>query len=95
MVADGMYDINLARLRDYAETKGWMLNPDGDRVRKVVGLMTQNLADHGNYFCPCKLGDKTPVEGTDVVCPCPEVDEEIAEKGHCYCRLLFAEKRTD
>jgi ferredoxin-thioredoxin reductase catalytic subunit len=23
------------------------------------------------------------------VCPCPDVDEEIAKDGHCHCWLFF------
>ncbi len=84
------YDANFQRLQDYAECKGWMLNPDAERVKKVVGLMTDNLAEHGDYYCPCKLKQRVPVEGKDVVCPCAEADEEIAENGHCFCRLLYA-----
>ena len=95
MNVKSQYSINLERLQDYAESMGWALNVDSERIRKVVGLMTENLSRHGNYYCPCKLKDRVPVEGKDVVCPCPEVEMEIADTGHCFCRLFYDTKRGD
>lgn len=83
------YDRNLARLQTIAEKRRLTLNPDQARVQKVVGLMTENFKEHGHYYCPCKQEDGPPVEGTDPLCPCPEMQDEIAQDGHCACRLFF------
>ena len=85
------YDRNLARLQKIADARELALNPDQARVQKVVGLMTENYEQHGDYFCPCKQENDPPVRGTDPLCPCPEVQEEITANGHCDCRLFFAQ----
>ncbi|MBN1590696.1 MAG: hypothetical protein JW888_14375 [Pirellulales bacterium] len=83
------YDKNLARLQTIANEEQLVLNPDEARVQKVVGLMTENFAAVGEYVCPCKQKNKPPLKGVDTLCPCPELMKEIAEEGHCFCRLFF------
>jgi ferredoxin-thioredoxin reductase catalytic subunit len=84
------YQVNYQRLKDVAEQHGLMLNPDEARVAKVVGLMAQNYDTVGEWICPCKQQHKPPQLGKDKTCPCPEWLDEIANQGHCYCRLFFA-----
>jgi len=86
------YDRNLARLQGIAQERGLTLNPDQARVQKVVELMTENFEEHGDYYCPCKQEDDAPVEGKDPLCPCPEMQDEIAQEGHCACRLFFTKE---
>ena len=83
------YDENLQRLTAFADEQGLVLNPDKARVEKVVGLMTENFSAVGEYVCPCKQTNKPPVKGTDTLCPCPEIWDEVANEGHCFCRLFF------
>ncbi|MBN1911388.1 MAG: hypothetical protein JW818_16715 [Pirellulales bacterium] len=83
------YDENLRRLQAVAEKEGLILNPDQERVQKVVGLMTENFTAVGEYVCPCKQQHKPPVKGADTLCPCPEMMDEVAQEGHCFCRLFF------
>jgi ferredoxin-thioredoxin reductase catalytic subunit len=71
------------------------LNPDPERVKKVVGLMTANFEAVGEYICPCKQQNKPPVKGADTLCPCPEMGMEIEESGHCFCRLFVAPEVFD
>lgn len=76
-------------LEEMAERSGFILNPDIERLEKVVGLMTENRVLAGQRFCPCKQSH--PLDpGRDVVCPCPEWKSEIEAEGHCFCRLFFA-----
>jgi ferredoxin-thioredoxin reductase catalytic subunit len=85
---DEAYTANEARLRAIAESEGCGLNPDAERVQKVVGLMTRNFKEYGRYFCPCKQSHPLdPSKGT--LCPCPEMGQEMAEAGHCFCRLFY------
>lgn len=82
------YDAVLKRVTGIAENAGYVLNPDRDRVMKVVGLMTENFVATGKHFCPCKQSHPLNPE-TDVVCPCPTWQGEIAKDGHCFCRLFY------
>lgn len=88
-----VHDVEYARLLEelsvIAAREGFILNPDGERLDKVVGLMTENLVATGRRFCPCKQSH--PLDpAVDVVCPCPEWKEEIGSQGNCFCRLFFA-----
>ena len=83
------YETNFLRLKKIADEHGWVLNPDEERQRKVIGLMTENFIAVGEYVCPCKQQYKPPVKGKDKLCPCNEVNEEIKKDGHCFCRLFY------
>jgi len=82
------YESLLDDLRQTAERNGYILNPDSERVAKVVGLMTENLVAAGRRFCPCK--QTHPLDrDKDVTCPCPAWKAEIDRDGHCFCRLFY------
>jgi ferredoxin-thioredoxin reductase catalytic subunit len=84
------YTAILNEMASLADQKGYNLNPDEERVRKVIGLMTENFVNAGKYYCPCKQSH--PLDPSkDVVCPCPACEEEIAKDGCCFCRLFFKE----
>ncbi len=83
------YQENFARIKKIAVSKNLVINLDYDRVEKVVGLMTNNFNEHGAYFCPCKQINDIPQRGVDVVCPCPELDEEIKMTGSCHCSIFY------
>jgi ferredoxin-thioredoxin reductase catalytic subunit len=82
------YKAILDEMARLASQKGYILNKDEERVRKVVGLMTENFVNAGKYYCPCKQSH--PLDPSkDAVCSCPPWEEEIAKDGHCFCRLFF------
>jgi len=85
------YDVNLGRLRKIASEHGMALNPDPERLKKVVGLMADNHDAVGEWICPCKQQNKPPVKGADKICPCPEWLDEIKSDGKCFCKLFFAQ----
>ncbi len=85
----GEYIKNLNRIEHIANESNLVLNTDGARVDKVVTLMTENYKATGEYICPCKQTTKPPVVGVDTLCPCPEMMDEIKQKGHCHCRLFY------
>lgn len=91
---DNAYETNLARLDAIARQQGLVLNPDVARVQKVVGLMTANFQAVGEYICPCKQEHKPAQKGMDKTCPCPEWLIEVAQDGHCYCRLFFSSDKA-
>ncbi|HIE05820.1 MAG TPA: ferredoxin:thioredoxin reductase [bacterium (Candidatus Stahlbacteria)] len=85
---DDAYKENYKRLAKIAAEKGYIFNPDKERVNKVIGLMTNNFREFGKYYCPCKQSH--PLDpNKDPICPCVELDEEVARDGQCYCRLFF------
>jgi ferredoxin-thioredoxin reductase catalytic subunit len=85
---DEIYQENYRRLIKIAQSKGYILNSNPERVNKVIGLMSQNFREYGKYLCPCKQNDPDNT-GNNPLCPCPEIDQEISENGCCYCKLFF------
>jgi ferredoxin-thioredoxin reductase catalytic chain len=82
------YETLLEDLGQTAEKHGYILNPDRERVEKVVGLMTENLVAAGQRFCPCKQTHPLNRD-KDMTCPCPPWKVEIEKDGHCFCRLFY------
>ena len=80
------YEEILSRVSVIAEKNGYVLNPDVERAKKVVGLMTENFVQADKYYCPCKQSHPLNTE-TDVVCPCPEWKEEIREVAKKVARM--------
>jgi ferredoxin-thioredoxin reductase catalytic subunit len=85
----GDYEDTMARAEKEALERGLVLNPDRARAEKVVKLLTDSFLEIGEYVCPCKQAHRPPVKGKETLCPCPEMMEEIAEHGHCHCRLFY------
>ena len=82
------YSKNLDRVQKIAQDNGYILNPDEERLKKVVGLMTMNHNEFGKYYCPCKQSH--PLDpGKDVLCPCEPWEDEIAKEGNCFCKLFY------
>ncbi len=82
------YNAVLRKAQSLADKFGWVLNPDGERVQKVIGLMTMNHLATGDYYCPCKQSHPLDTE-IDAICPCPELDQKMEKDGNCFCRLFF------
>ena len=72
-----------------AEERGFVLNGDTERIEKIVRLMTKNIEDTDKPFCPCKMKNRPPVDNIDPLCPCDELDDEVANDGHCRCRVFY------
>lgn len=78
---------NYQRLAKIAEKKGYIFNPNQDWIEQIIRLMTNNQKEFGKYYCPCKQHHPVDTQ-TDVVCPCPTMNEEIERDGFCHCRLF-------
>ena len=76
--------------RKYAKEKGWILNPDRDKLRIVIRGLARNKKRFGERYCPCRIRSGDPEKDRAIVCPCEYHDSEVAEKGQCHCRLYFA-----
>ena len=86
------YNDNLARIKKISQENGYRLNPDQERIRKVVGLMTMNYNEFGKYYCPCKQSH--PLDpAKDVLCPCPPLADEVQRDGYCFCKLFFKDSK--
>lgn len=93
IVGTESYDKNLKRVKEIADQNGYILNPDEERLKKVVGLMTMNFKGHGKYYCPCKQSH--PLDpNKDVTCPCIPWKEEIAKEGNCFCKLFYKKQEV-
>lgn len=87
VVGTPAYTANLERINTVAGLKGYVLNSDSERVKKVLGLMVMNKDKYGAFYCPCKLSH--PFKQDDSVCPCPQIDEEVAKDGWCHCKVFY------
>ncbi len=90
---DEAYNENFQRLEKIIDETGYVFNPDKERINKVVGLMTKNFKEFGDYYCPCKQHHPLDM-GADPLCPCEELNNEINENGHCICRLFYSTKEV-
>lgn len=91
VVGTQKYNENLRRVEKIAKENCYALNPDQERLQKVVGLMTMNHNEFGKYYCPCKQSHPLNPDA-DVLCPCPPLAEEVQKDGYCFCKLFFKTK---
>ena len=85
---DEAYNENFKRLEKIVNERGYVFNPDAKRLNKVVGLMTRNYREFGNFYCPCKQHHPLD-QKVDTLCPCEELDKEINDFGYCTCRVFY------
>jgi len=86
--------VNIERAREVGVQRGYVLNSDTKRVRKIANLLVQNEEQFGKYYCPCKQSH--PLDpAKDVLCPCPTLKDEVAKDGRCFCRLFFKSGAAD
>jgi ferredoxin-thioredoxin reductase catalytic subunit len=88
VVGTSEYNENLERISKIAAEHGYTLNPDQERLQKVVGLMTMNQNEFGKYYCPCKQSHPLDTE-KDELCPCPPLADEVQKDGYCFCKLFY------
>ncbi len=83
---------NLDRVKAVAEDHGHILNPNEMHLNKMLERMVKNFEQFGKYYCPCKQHHPLDPE-QDPFCPCPEMDEEVVEDGHCECWVFFRKEK--
>ncbi|MDD1653775.1 MAG: ferredoxin:thioredoxin reductase [Methanomicrobiales archaeon] len=76
--------------RKYAKEKGWMLNPDRDKLRVVIRGLARNRKRFGEQYCPCRIRSGDAEKDRAIICPCAYHEDEVAREGQCHCRLYFA-----
>ncbi len=91
IVGTDKYNKNIERIEKLAESQGFILNPDEERLKKVVGLMTMSFNEFGKYYCPCKQSHPLDPD-KDLLCPCAELEDEVTKDGHCFCKLFYSKQ---
>jgi len=81
----------LEQSREYADSKGFSLNPNEKQLSMVVSALDKIRAEKGKPFCPCRVLTGNALEDEKNVCPCAFHLEELKQDGHCKCRLFFQE----
>ena len=74
---------------DYADEKGFRLQPDEGLLDTVLGGLIRNQEKHGEVYCPCRRITGDEEQDKKIVCPCIYHEQEVAEDGHCKCLLFF------
>lgn len=76
---------------NYAEKKGYSVNKDKIKFDQLIEEMAKNKIEFGRPYCPCMTKRISGDEETDkkMICPCVWHEEDIEQKGHCFCELFF------
>lgn len=81
--------LNLKRWsEEYAGKNEFVLNPDEQIVRTIIGGLLRNEDKHGARYCPCRLPSGDREKDKAIICPCVYHKDEIEKDGHCKCRLF-------
>ena len=83
------------RLKKYAESTGYHLNPDVDFTKDLIRGLLVNQKRYGYWACPCRIADGKREEDKDIICPCDYRDPDLKEFGTCYCALYVSQEIKD
>jgi ferredoxin-thioredoxin reductase catalytic subunit len=73
---------------EYAEKKGYKLNPNRMIVEGVIKGLLVRKENFGEIYCPCRKMSGNKEEDKKIICPCIYHEDEIAKDGHCFCNLF-------
>lgn len=79
-----------SRLKRWAESEGFFLNPDAEMVRSLVEGLLINRERYGYMSCPCIEAEGLREKDRDIICPCYYREADIEEFGTCYCSLYVS-----
>jgi ferredoxin-thioredoxin reductase catalytic subunit len=90
MVLDKEGEELLKQLKDYADSKGFKLNPNQKALEGIILGLLRNRKFKGEIYCPCRqvTGDKE--KDKEIICPCVFHRGEIELQGKCKCTLFWA-----
>ncbi|MEE9525853.1 MAG: ferredoxin-thioredoxin reductase catalytic domain-containing protein [Candidatus Woesearchaeota archaeon] len=74
---------------DYANSKGFKLQPDEKMLDIVLSGLLRNQEKHGEIYCPCRRVTEDKEADKKIICPCVYHEQEIKDDGHCKCMLFF------
>jgi ferredoxin-thioredoxin reductase catalytic subunit len=74
--------------KEYAESKGFKLNPNETVVLGVTKGLLIRKENFGELYCPCRKMTNDKKADKRIICPCVYHEEEINKDGHCFCNLF-------
>jgi ferredoxin-thioredoxin reductase catalytic subunit len=83
------------RLKKYAESTGYYLNPDAKFTKYLIRSLLINQKRYGYWACPCRLASGNRKEDADIICPCVYREPDVEEFGACYCALYVSKEIKD
>jgi ferredoxin-thioredoxin reductase catalytic chain len=83
-------DIAYANYKKEADSGGYHLNPDIEFTKGLIAGLLINEHRYGYRSCPCRLASGEKPEDLDIICPCDYRDQDVVEKGACYCALYVS-----
>lgn len=94
---DDSKEVNALRkqMQDYADSKGFVLNPNEKPLLGVLRGLLRNKQFKGDIYCPCRMvtGDKE--KDKEIACPCVFHRGEIELQGKCKCTLFWDPQKTE
>jgi ferredoxin-thioredoxin reductase catalytic subunit len=78
----------IKQYEEYAEQKGFKLNPNEKIVEGVVKALLLREETLGERYCPCRKAIGDEEEDKKIICPCVYHEDEIEKDGHCHCNLF-------
>ena len=92
---DPVYDAVLRFARQYARAQGYTLNPDPEKLDRVIAGLVRNQKKHGFRYCPCRPLSGDPKEDAKKICPCFWHRDEVKRDGRCHCSLFWDPKKAE
>ena len=86
---DEVYGSILKSARAYARAKGYILNPDPEKLDEIILALAYNQKTYGYRYCPCRPISGDLEKDRKKICPCVWHQDEIREMGHCRCGLFW------
>jgi len=77
------------RVQAYADSEGFMLNQNIEKLNLVLKGLHRNAVKHGAEYCPCRVRTGDLEKDKDIICPCAFHKGEIESQGFCHCHLFY------
>ncbi len=78
--------------KDYADKKGFKLQPDEDMLDRILTGLLMNEEKFGYRYCPCRRKTGDIEQDRKIICPCVYHEDEVKNDGQCKC-FLFVKKK--
>lgn len=82
----------LAWAKDYAASRGWMVNPNEKQLGAVIKGLARSTVRFNEQYCPCRMRTGDTEKDQEIICPCIYHEDEVRNDGHCHCHLFFAKE---
>jgi len=79
----------LKTFKEYAESKGFVLNPNQKALEGLVNAFLRVKKAKGEFYCPCRIVSGNKEKDKEIICPCIFHRGEIELQGKCKCTLFW------